>query len=127
MIVFLFIAFLLFLISLTILKTNNLSPRLFNFLQHVPHHDKLGHFLLMGILAYLAIASISPLLKSRNINYPQLIVGSVVSLVIIIEETSQACFPTRSCSYLDAAAGITGVIIAAMIYKLTSPAKTLSH
>lgn len=81
----------------------------------------------MGILAYLAIASISPWLKSKKIKHPQLIVGSIVTLVIIIEETSQSYFPSRTCSWLDAAAGITGVVIAAMIYKLISSTKILSH
>ncbi|MGJ8656297.1 MAG: VanZ family protein [Akkermansiaceae bacterium] len=116
----LLIAFIGFLAGLTILKTNNISPELFSVLQNVPYHDKLGHLILMGILAYLAVATFSPRLKINNHKHPHLIVGSCVATIIIIEETSQSYFPTRSCSWLDAAAGITGVFIAIFIYKKTA-------
>jgi len=114
----LLVIFLCFLIGLTILKSNNLSPELFSIAQNIPHHDKVGHFVLMAILAYLASAAIVPWLKNKKFKHPELIIVTLLIILITLEESSQYYFPSRSCSWLDAAAGIIGVLTTTSLYKL---------
>lgn len=114
----LFISCIVFLGSLTVLKSTNSAPTLFHTLQTIPQYDKILHYILIGILTYLSSAVFSPLLQKRGVEYPQLILGLIIAAMISLEEISQAYFPSRSCSWLDAASGILGIITALTIYKI---------
>ena len=103
---------------ITILKSTNATPELFRHLGSIPHHDKYLHFFLMGILAYLSSLVFTPLIKNRGINHPLILIGNILTLIISCEEISQAYFPSRTCSWIDASGGIIGVFVALNIYHI---------
>ncbi len=72
--------------------------------------DKVGHFLLLGILTYLVNRSlIRGTWRFGSWNIPR---GSVlIALVFTLEEFSQAFIHTRSFSLLDLAANYLGVAV----------------
>lgn len=76
----------------------------------IPHGDKAGHFFLYGILTLLLDLAF---LRARRDIYPKLIVlriGSILALLIGIEEYSQQFFDKRTFSLIDLAASYLGVI-----------------
>lgn len=103
---------------LTILKSTNATPKLFQLVASIPHHDKYLHFILMGILAYLTSSVFTPLLKKRGTTHPLICLGCVLTLIISLEELSQMYFPLRTFSWMDAGCGILGVVVALNIYHI---------
>lgn len=76
----------------------------------VPGGDKLGHFLLIGTLAFLVNAS----LRARRIRLGPLhpLLGSLlVALVVTAEEFSQIFLVHRSFDLLDLTADFAGILI----------------
>lgn len=72
----------------------------------VPHGDKIGHFVLYGLLALGANLS----LKGRYVKSPVLQLGSLSVLVFaVIEELTQYFFPSRTLSAWDLLADALGV------------------
>ncbi len=74
----------------------------------VPCGDKLGHFVLMGFLSFLA----NMLFRVRTFSFlgQRLLLGSaVVFAVVFIEECSQLFLPRRSFSLLDLSADAAGI------------------
>jgi hypothetical protein len=82
---------------------------LFSFIRAIPGGDKLGHFVLMGLFAFLANLS----LRCRTIRIAgkQVLLGSLIVITIItIEELSQRLIPFRSFDLFDLMADYLGVI-----------------
>ncbi|HEX7555880.1 MAG TPA: VanZ family protein, partial [Leptolinea sp.] len=76
-------------------------------LYHYPNGDKLGHFLLFGLLAFLVNLSLSGrMVTILKINIPM---GSLlIAGFAAIEEFSQIFFPSRTASLLDLASSLLG-------------------
>lgn len=77
----------------------------------VPYGDKLGHFLLFGILTSLVILGSkfrSFQFKRINIYYGTLL----VSLFVLFEELSQIYIPSRTFDFLDLSADALGISLA---------------
>jgi len=106
--IFLFLSFTSFLIVIIFLRNNNLASSFFNLLSHVPHHDKIGHFVLMGILAFLATISLVPLLPYAKSKSTMIVLGILLT-IIALEECSQIFIVTRSFSLADFACDCLGV------------------
>ena len=104
------ISFTSFLAVIIFLRNNNLGNSFFSLFINIPHYDKIGHFVLMGILAFLAVISIVPILP-----YPKpkatLIVLTSVLLLIAAEECSQIFVVTRTFSLADFACDFLGVAV----------------
>jgi len=120
----LLLIFLLFLVTISILKTQGGGDVLFNLCASIPHHDKWGHFFLMGILGFLLLAVLSPLLGKKysraiSIYFPTI---SLITL-IGIEEFSQHFLSTRSCSWADFGCGALGILVAMSSYLFTRQPK----
>ena len=113
--------------GLTLLKSFNQVPELFQIARSLPHHDKWAHFILMSILTYLTCSVFTPFIKTRGIKHPLLIIGFSTAAIIILEEMSQAYFPARTCSWQDVACGILGVITALYIYHVRELRKLPVH
>jgi polysaccharide biosynthesis protein VpsQ len=73
--------------------------RLYNF----PYGDKLGHFLLMGSLAFLMMLTLAP-----RYQFPGL---GVLAALIAIEEFSQRFFFGRHSDWLDLACSLAGLVV----------------
>ena len=69
--------------------------------------DKLGHFLLLGMLSLLAVAFFG---RARALR-----VMAVLAAVSALEELSQAWFPARTLDGLDLAANLVGIALGGWI------------
>jgi VanZ family protein len=75
----------------------------------LPLGDKLGHFLLYGILALLINLTLFRSLPSRTRTSIAVTSGLILALLIGIEEFSQQYFSSRTYSLSDLTAGYLGV------------------
>ena len=112
-----FVSTLLFsvlIVAIVIGADANRLPRPINIIQHVPGGDKIGHFILFGILSFLLNKSVLLLFPERNSFRIILFTSLLLSIVIGLEEWSQALFPSRTMSISDLIASYAGVLIFAL-------------
>lgn len=106
----LFTAFAVFIIAVVVLKNLDLADGFFAFWGHLPHHDKIGHFILMGLLSGFAVIGVAPRLPAtRGKATAQVISG--VALLITAEEISQHWVSSRTFSLVDLACSLAGAIV----------------
>jgi polysaccharide biosynthesis protein VpsQ len=101
----LFFVFILFVIFTA---DTGILPRLITMLYVFPNGDKVGHFFLLGILAFLVNLSLQGKavgILSMNIQLGSLLVAGLS----IAEEFSQSFFPARSASLLDLLSSLFGI------------------
>ncbi len=72
----------------------------------IPHLDKAGHLLYIGLIATLLIRFLKP--------WTVIMIGTAISVGI---EVVQSFLPWRECSAVDAAFGIVGTILAVLLYR----------
>lgn len=102
----LFFTFICWLISMADLNKENLIMTIGH---KVPSGDKIGHFLLFGMLAYFLNCA----LKFKQFNYKnrRLYLGSVIVLLFAVcEEFSQLAFENRTFDWVDMVFDFWGVI-----------------
>ena len=85
--------------------------RLYDF----PGGDKVGHFILFGILGFLLDRSALLLFPERNPARLVLTVSLLLSILIGLEEWSQSLFPARTMSCTDLIASYAGVAVFALL------------
>ena len=78
---------------------------------HIPYADKVGHFILYGILALLVSLTLFRSLPGRSQILVAVTSGLVLALLIGLEEFSQRSFPNRTFSLGDLTASYLGVIL----------------
>ena len=103
------IAFLLFIIWIIYSADTGGKNIFFDFVDWLPFGDKIGHFFLFGILTmFLNIA-----LKYKQIkHWIKLPLGTViVSILVLIEELSQAFIPNRTLDIADLVADALGILV----------------
>jgi VanZ family protein len=103
------ISFGLFIVSIIILADMGMLG-IFRMINSFPYGDKVGHFILYGILTLLI--DLTFLGSHPNVS-PKLVVvrvGLVLALLIGLEEYSQLYFPRRTYSLVDLFAGYFGVL-----------------
>ena len=84
--------------------------KVFPFAKFIPGQDKTGHFILMGIMAFLANLS----LRGRWVECcrVRLYLGSLIVLICVVtEESSQIFLATRGFDLGDLAADLLGILI----------------
>lgn len=80
------------------------------FVRHLPFGDKLGHFSLYGILAFL----VNLALKNRRVailGYQVLLGGLMVLIFAILEECTQMALSTRDFELWDIFCDLVGIIL----------------
>ncbi len=80
-----------------------------HFIYDVPYGDKLGHFILYGILALLVDLGLFQSFPNLDRGRVALISGLCLALLIGLEELSQIFFEKRNSDLLDLTAGYLGV------------------
>lgn len=83
-------------------------------LHQIPWGDKLGHFLLVGSLAFF----LNHALRQRRVgilNWRVLLGGALVAVAITLEEISQIWIPHRQFDFGDLAANYAGIAFAGLI------------
>ena len=104
------IFFAAFILIVVILANVGLLYEVFPFIKSVPGQDKTGHFILMGIMAFLANLS----LRGRWVECyrVRLYLGSLIVLICVVaEESSQLLMATRGFDIGDLAADLLGILI----------------
>ncbi len=83
-------------------------PEVLSFYQVIPMGDKVGHFFLMGVFAFLAtLVSGSRRIAAGGLAVP--VGAAIVFLVVALEELSQIFVPARTFSWLDLTADVAGI------------------
>jgi VanZ family protein len=108
------ILFAVFLIGIAILAdTGHLG--VLRFIYEIPHGDKLGHFVLYGILSFLLNLTI---LRARPVSTSKRVAVSttlLLALVIGLEEFLQRFFATRTSDWMDLLSSYSGVALGAWL------------
>ena len=117
------IGFIILLIGIVI--GANIGFRGFRAFYTVPGGDKLGHFLLIGTLAFLVNASLGA--RRTRIGPLQPLLGSLlVALVVTAEEFSQIFLVHRSFDLLDLTADFVGILILGRLAAFLSQKENVS-
>ena len=75
-----------------------------------PYGDKVGHFVLFGMLAFLLDLTFFQALPHADRKRVTVIIGLILALLIGLEEFSQKFIPLRTFSLFDLSASYMGVI-----------------
>ena len=103
--------FFAFIIGLVILADADLLPAYVHVIYDFPNGDKLGHFILFGLLTFFITRAFLSSLPSRPRGMVTLSVGLTLAFFIALEEFSQKFFATRTFSYLDLLASFLGQLV----------------
>lgn len=105
-----FVAFAAFIGFVIWVANTGQGRRYWNFLNHIPYGDKLGHVLLMGTLCLL----LNLALGCRRLD--RLLLGSVIVAVFVLcEEISQIFIQSRTFDLMDLMADAIGILIAGWV------------
>ena len=104
------ILFGIFVILIIVLADAGTLPRYLGPLYDFPNGDKVGHFFLFGILAFLIDLTIFQALPDRSRRLLVVICGLILALAITVEEFSQQYFSSRTFDLIDLACSYLGVI-----------------
>ena len=103
------ILFTLFIILIIVLAdTGNLG--ILSLVNRIPFADKVGHFILYGILALLINLTFFRSFPLQSRKRVAVISGLILALLIGLEEFSQRNFPSRTFSLGDLTASYLGLI-----------------
>ena len=105
-----FALFAMFIVALVLIANSGHGGRVFGVFESIPHYDKIGHFVLMGGLSFLAVAAIAPRLRARPRNASTTVVA-VVAAVVSLEELSQSQFASRTFSTADLLFSLVGILL----------------
>ncbi|MBI3175472.1 MAG: VanZ family protein [Chloroflexi bacterium] len=107
------IAFSIFIVIVIILADMGTLPGLIRSLYDFPNGDKLGHFILYGILSLLLNLAFT-LRPGLNLLRTILTVSLTLAALIGLEEWSQSLFGSRTMDIVDLLASYAGVAVAAL-------------
>jgi len=107
--------FSLLIVAIVILANLDQFPRPIEYLYDFPGGDKVGHFVLFGILSFFLNKSASSLFPNRIPVRLTLTVSLLLAIVIGLEEWSQSLFPARTMSLIDLLASYAGVAVFAVL------------
>ena len=114
--------FLAFIIGLIVLADADLLPDFINAIYDFPNGDKVGHFILYGLLNFFITRAFLSSLPTRRGGWVTLSVGLILALFVALEEFSQMFFSARTFSLLDLTASLLGIIVGGWVaYKTNVP------
>ena len=115
--------FLAFIIGLIVLADADLLPDFINAIYDFPNGDKVGHFILYGLLNFFITRAFLSSLPTRRGGWVTLSVGLILALFVALEELSQMFFSARTFSLLDLTASLLGIIVGGWVANKTSVPK----
>lgn len=105
------IIFLVFILAIIALADIGGLPPAIRALYRFPYGDKVGHFILFGLLNFfLTLAFLSSQPNPRR-KWVTVSTGLILALFIALEEWSQQFFSTRTFDLLDLTASFLGVLV----------------
>ncbi len=115
--------FLAFIIGLIVLADADLLPDFINAIYDFPNGDKVGHFVLYGLLNFFITRAFLSSLPTRRGGWVTLSVGLILALFVALEEFSQKYFASRTFSLLDLTASLLGIIVGGWVANKTNVPK----
>jgi VanZ family protein len=100
----------IFCVAVIVLADSGNLPRPIRALYDFPNGDKLGHFILFGILTFFTTRAFLSAFPSKSRSLVALSIGLVLALLIGLEEFSQKFFSTRTFDLIDLLASYAGII-----------------
>jgi VanZ family protein len=94
----------------TVSLVATLWPHRFRAIYRVPGTDKAGHFLVMGLLAFILVSSLTGT-RWREYRLGASACLGLTLLLVSLEEASQLFIPSRTFSWLDLAYSWAGVLV----------------
>ena len=114
--------FLAFIIGLIVLADADILPDFVNAIYDFSNGDKVGHFILYGLLNFFITRAFLSSLPTRRGGWVTLSVGLILALFVALEEFSQMFFSARTFSLLDLTASLLGIIVGGWVaYKTNVP------
>ena len=114
--------FLALIVGLIVLADADLLPDFINAIYDFPNGDKVGHFILYGLLNFFITRAFLSALPTRRGGWVTLSVGLILALFVALEEFSQKYFASRTFSLLDLTASLLGIIVGGWVaYKTNVP------
>ncbi len=110
-----------FLIAAIIILADTDNLGFLKFVYDFPYGDKVGHFILYGILSFLLNLTFLHSHLSRSSKKIVITVTLLLALAIGLEEWSQNFFPKRSPDWLDLTFSYLGVALGAWLAYKKSP------
>jgi VanZ family protein len=107
--------FFLLIVAIIISADADQLPDFLDRLYQFPGGDKVGHFILYGILSFLLNTSALTLFSKRDPARLVPTVSLLLSIMIGLEEWSQSLFPARTMSITDLMASYAGVTLFAYL------------
>ncbi len=116
------VLFTIFIITVIILADNGNIPPFIRSLYDFENGDKLGHFILYGLLTFFITRAFLSSLPSKSRSWVTLSVGLTLALGIALEEWSQQFFSARTFDLVDLAASFLGVLVGGWVaFKIKRP------
>ena len=101
--------FLIFVITVIILVDSGSLPHSIRALYDFPNGDKLGHFILFGLLTFFLTRAFLSSFPSKPRGWMTLSISLTLALLIALEEWSQQFFSTRTFDLFDLLATYLGL------------------
>ncbi len=103
--------FTLFIIIVIVLADRDAIPPFIKVLYDFENGDKLGHFILYGLLNFFITLTFIRALPNRDASRVALSVGLILALIVTAEEFSQQFFSARTFDLVDLAASFVGLLV----------------
>jgi len=107
--------FFIFCVAVIVLADSGNLPRPIRAIYDFPNGDKLGHFILFGVLTFFITRAFLSAFPSKPRGWATLSIGLILALLIGLEEFSQKFFSTRSFDLVDLLASYTGIVTFAFL------------
>lgn len=108
---YLAVLFTLFIIAIIVLADKNALPPFIRAIYDFPNGDKVGHFILFGLLNFILTLTFLRALPNHARSRVALLVGLILALAITLEEFSQRYFSSRTFDLVDLAASFLGLLV----------------
>ena len=108
---YLAIVFTAFIMYVIVLADRNAIPPFIRALYDFPYGDKVGHFILFGLLNFFLTLTFLRALPNRTSSRVALSVGLILAAAITAEEFSQQYFSARTFDLIDLSASYLGLLI----------------
>jgi VanZ family protein len=109
------VLFSLLIVAIVVAANADMLPGLLEQLTNFPSGDKVGHFILFGILSFLLNKSALAMIKKGTPARIVLTVSLLLATMIGLEEWSQSLFPARTMDLSDLFASYAGVTVFALL------------
>ena len=105
------VLFSVFIIAVVVLADTGSLPHSIRAIYDFQYGDKLGHFILFGLLDFFLTRAFLSSRLSKSRGWVTLSIGLILALLIALEEFSQKFFANRTFDLIDLFASFAGLLV----------------